>query len=180
MEQTLLHPVRRVPKGDNEAMKEIPAFALVAAILTGCGVVGPNSTGAYDITANFFVTDTAGGAATNFVPGENIDMSFSMVNNSRDTLIYYGGPQPPVVFRILKNGAVIATSVDGYAFPQVVVGRALLPGDTLKGYWNAPTTPAQTKPVVLSPGTYKAEVLYPEFKDKTVSPVAPITFSVEK
>lgn len=161
-------------------MKEFPTFALVAAIITGCGVMGPDPAATYDLTANFFVTDSAGKAETHFVSGESFDMSFSMVNNSRDTLVYYGSPQPPVVFRILKNGRVVATSIDGYAFPEVVVGRVLFPGDTLSGYWRAPTTPAQIPPVLLSPGTYQAEVVFPEFKDKTINRIAPISLVIEK
>lgn len=161
-------------------MKQFPPFAIVAAIIAGCGLMAPGTSRTYNLTANFLISDTTGRAATHFVSGESFDMSFSMVNNTGDTLVYYGSPQPPVVFRILKNGSVVATSIDGYAFPQVVVGRALLPGDTLKGYWRAPTTPAQTPPVVLSPGTYQAEVAFPEFKDKTLSPIAPIPLVIEK
>ncbi len=161
-------------------MKRSPVFALVAAVLIGRGIVSPHPAGTYDLTANFFVTDSAGKVETHFASGESIDMSFSMVNSSRDTLVYYGSPGPPVVFRIVKNGAVVATSIDGYAFPQVVVGRVLLPGDSLTGHWRGPTTPAQTPRVVLQPGTYQAEVVFPDFRKKTVNPVGPVTFVVGK
>lgn len=163
-------------------MKTAISLLLAVVIITGCSLLGRKSNRTSILAPTFTLTDTTGHVTTTFHSGEHFIMTFSLVNTSREGLSYRrGSTKPPVVFKIVRNDSTVATSIDGYAFAQVVLGGYLAVGDTLKGRWTAPTTPPQNPKVVLSPGSYKAKVVYPAFdQEVTVKPVSPVDFTVIK
>ena len=158
------------------------ALAFAFAFFSGCksSVTGtPPSEKEYDITAVFSLSDTDNGGETRFRAGDNFDLSFVMVNRTADTLYYDVTGPPPVVFTITHKCSVVASSVDGYGFIQIVKRKTFLPGDTLQARWRAPITPAQKPRVRLVQGVYNAGVTFPTFPGRTVSPIEPIPFAVD-
>lgn len=165
-------------KGRKSMAGMLVSFALTALLAGGCNILNPGSGSGGTTMPLFSIADTNGIPTTTFHSGESFDLSFAMVNTTNDTLVYYGSPGPAVVFRVMKGDSVVATSVDGYLFPQVVIARSLAPGDTLRGFWRAPTTPAQVNRVALAPGGYTADVSYPVFDKMPLERPSPIPFLV--
>jgi hypothetical protein len=158
-------------------MKTIIIFGLIAICINGCN----QSTSPSDkpLTTTFTLTDTSGQTVSQFHSGEEFKLAFTVTNTTKDTLTFYrGSTAPAVIFQIMKNDSVIASSVDGYAFLAVVLGGYVAPGQSLQGEWKAPNTPAQNPKVLLNPGSYQAKVLFPNFNQAKVNPVSSITFSV--
>jgi hypothetical protein len=152
-------------------------MVLISLTAAGCGLISSNANG--KLTATFTLADSAGHPSTTFYSGDHFDMSFSLINTTADTLTYHrGSTAPPVIFEILRSDSVVATSIDGYAFVQVVLGGFVAPGDSLIGDWEAPNTPAQSPRVVLSPGSYQAKVLYPAFEQTETNSVSTINFAI--
>lgn len=164
-------------KGGIDRMRMKTALALIAILIAGCDILKTKSDGNGGLTATFFLADTSGHIATVFHSGDEFVMSFSVVNTTNDTLTYHYS-EPPVIFRILKDGSIVASSTDGYAFPMNVNAGFVAPGKALSGSWKAPNTPAQNPKVVLAPGTYEASVAFSQFEEAKVNPVSTITFSV--
>ena len=132
-----------------------------------------------DLTASFELTDTAGRAKPIIHSGESFGLSFRLINTTSDTITYRrANTGPVVIFEILRNDSIVATSVNGYAFAQVVLGGVLAPRDTLYGYWEAPTTPAQYPKATLYAGDYDARVLLPPFDNAKISAAQQIGFPV--
>ncbi len=136
------------------------------------------SPGVSILTASFTLTDTSGRGIPQVRSGEDFLMSFSLINTTLDTLTYESGYGGPVGFRILQNDSTIATSADGYAFPEAFLRGYLAPGDTMRAQWKAPNTPARIPKVVLAPGTYQAWVGFPNFHEAKVNPIPTIAFIV--
>ena len=148
-------------------------------IANGCGLVDSNSNLKINNNPSFTITDTTGYSKTTFSPGEHFDLSFTYVNTTTDTLTYIrGSSAPPVIFEILKDDIVIASSVDGYSFVQVLLGGHLTPKDTLKGQWQAPNTQYQYPKAILTPGLYQAKVIFPTFGQTAASSHLDIAFSI--
>ena len=158
-------------------MKMMTTLALIAILIAGCDILKTKSNGNGGLTATFSLTDTTGHVATVFHSGEQFLMSFSVVNTTNDTLTYHYS-EPPVIFSILKDGNVVASSTDGYVFPMNVNAGFVAPGKALAGSWKAPNTPAQNPKVMLAAGTYQASVSFSQFEEAKVNPVSTITFSV--
>jgi len=162
-------------------MKFIYFFIITFIFLSGCDILQTKSDNNYNLTASFNLSDTTGQESNTFNSGESFNMSFRLINSTPDTLTYTrGSPAPSVIFQILREDSVEATSVDGYAFLQVVLGGSLAPGDTLKGFWKAPNTPAQYPKVILTSGNYQAKVTFPKFNNANINQVSPINFSIIK
>jgi len=158
-------------------MRTFNLLALIAILMCACNRATTPTEGKGFLTATFTLSDTTGQASTVFHSGQQFDVSFSVTNTTMETLTYYY-TLPPVIFQILKGDTSVATSVDGYVFPQVVLRGYLAPGRALQGAWKAPNTPAQNPKVVLAPGSYEAHVSFRNFEQVKVNQVSPITFSI--
>ncbi len=157
-------------------MKTLSVAIVACALIMACDQ--GTSPGVTILTASFTLADTAGKGISTIRSGEDFVMSFSLINTTLDTLTYGWGYGGPVGFRILQNDSAIATSVDGYVFPEVFLHGYLAPGDTMRAQWKAPNTPVRISKVVLAPGTYQAWVGFPNFHEAKVNPIPPITFIV--
>ena len=158
-------------------MKIMSLLALVTVFISGCDLVNTKST--EKLIPVFTLTDTTGQVSRTFHPGENFVMSYSMINTTSFTLDYYSS-QPPVIFQILRNDSVIASSIDGYSFTQDATRRYLMPDSVLKATWKAPTTPPQFPKVILTPGSYEAKVVFIGFNQVKVESVPGIVISVSR
>lgn len=158
-------------------MKSWILFMLIAVIFAGCDLLSPGSSGESSTNPSLTLTDTLGRSTSLFHTGENFDMYFSLRNTTGDTLTYYH-TGPSVIFSILKGDSLVATSVDGMAFPQVVIGNIVPPGDTLKAWWRAPNSPARVEKLILAPGSYEAEVSFPPFGEAKFRALPPVAFTV--
>ncbi len=156
-------------------MKRGISLILIAVFFSGCDLLTSSSGEKQDLNPGFTLTDTLGRNTGHFHPGENFDVSFSLRNTTGDTLTYYH-TGPAVVFSIMKGDSIVATSIDGYLFPQVVIGTRLAPGDTLQAKWRAPNTPARPDTLVLAPGLYEATVRFPTFQQLKTDTISPIGF----
>jgi hypothetical protein len=156
----------------------IVAFHALAILLTG-GCTHSTEPSARVLVAAFAIEDSAGRPISQIHSGETFRVTFTLVNTTEDTLTYTrGNTGPPVIFRIVQEDSIVASSTDGYAFLQVVLGGCVAPGQSLHEVWNAPTTPAQYPKVVLGPGGYEASVSFATFPEARVNPVSPIGFIV--
>ncbi len=158
-------------------MKSWISFMLIAFLFAGCDLLSPGPSGDSTQNPSFTLSDTLGRSTSQFNTGEDFDMYFSLRNTTGDTLTYYHSG-PSIIFSILKGDSIVATSVDGMAFPQVVIGDVVPPGDTLKARWTAPNSPARVEKLILPPGSYEAEVSFPRFAEAKFRALPPITFSV--
>jgi hypothetical protein len=106
-------------------------------------------------------------------------MTFALQNTIKQTLTYYrGDASPDVIFKIIRNDSVIATSIDGYAFIQVPSVGHLAQGQVLQGYWKAPAMPAQFPRKVLTPGFYRADVAFPRFNEADIKQVSTLGLTI--
>gem|GEM_PF-2784206 len=167
-----------LPAGSYQAKVIYPSFNNVKINCTSVIEFSISSS----ITNNnlsFVLTDTTGYPKSIFSRGEQFNLSFAYINTTADVMTYVkGSSAPSVIFEILKNDSVVASSVDGMGFAQVLIGGSLAPNDTLMGQWRAPNTPYQFPKVILSPGSYKARALYPTFGQAAASSHLDIPFSV--
>lgn len=89
-------------------------------------------------------------------------MRFELTNNSGKDLIYdYTGV--PVIFEIHQNDSIIATSVDGYLFPEVILRDTINNNETYHFNWIAPNTPVKGTKIILQAGNYQAFVKHSAF-----------------
>ncbi len=126
-------------------MKLITFVALITFFIGSCS----QSTTPTNIVlqATFTLTDTLGQTVSQFHPGEEFLLSFILTNTSSDTMTYYrGSTAPPVLFQILKDDSVIASSTDGYDFMMVVLRGNLASGKRLQEYWKGPKAAGQKTP----------------------------------
>jgi hypothetical protein len=159
-------------------MKRSLIFVLLIFILfSGCHLFTPeNVPQDNDI---FFLTDRDGNPTTSFATGEDFHMHFNLINTTQDTLDYsYTGP--PVRFTIYNGLFRVVGSMDGLFFAQVLIENKLAPGDTLKGFWMAPTPPIMSTKVNLAPGRYRAVVDFPAFEELQTDTISSIIFTVTK
>jgi hypothetical protein len=156
-------------------------FNKIILLLAFCLIACNQSTSPDTIVldASFALTDTLGQSKSQFHEGENFYLTFNLVNTSKDTLTYYqGNSSPPILFQILQDDSVCASSIDGYVFILVVGQGKFAPSQNLNSEWKAPTTPAQIPKVTLQPGNYKAMVFHPNFDQAEVNEIPPISFEV--
>ncbi len=129
------------------------------------------------VTVAFAISDTLGKPASSFHSGEDFDMSFSVHNGSGGTLSYfYTGV--PVILEIFAADTLVATSVDGYIFTQVIRNGTLPDGGSYSITWRAPSTKARVNHLVLQPGAYEARVSHGSFFSEftlTQTPAVPFT-----
>ncbi len=160
-------------------MKMICLILFVIIGLTSCS--NENSVGVINgISTNFKLLNANGKESTSFKSDENFQMKFSVTNLSGNMLSYhYTGV--PVIFGIVQNDSVVATSVDGLTFAQVVLGGSIKNGDTYRINWTAPYSPGRQSKFILSPGKYEAVVIHKRFFDNyQLKSTEPIEFTVIK
>ena len=160
-------------------MKTLFCCLFVTVLINACNSPTSSNTGNGSLTATFTLADTTGKQGSQFHSGAEFLLSFTLTNTTHDTLTFHrGNSGPSITFHIFKNDSTVATSIDGYAFLEVVLGGYVAPGESLQGVWRAPTTPVQNPKVVLNLGTYSATVSFPSFDQAKVNPVSPIIFSI--
>jgi hypothetical protein len=122
--------------------------------------------------------DTNGVEKTIFKSGEDFEMRFFVTNQSGMDLSYhYTGI--PVTFEIHQNDSVVATSVDGLTFAQVILGSSVKNGETYIANWLAPNSSARDPKISLKAGNYKAFVKHYGFFDKfQIKETSPTEFTV--
>jgi hypothetical protein len=153
------------------------AFIVVLIFLFSCNQINDST----DVLSEpaFILTDTLGEHVRKFNPGEEFVLNFSLKNTTTETLTFYrGSTAPDVVFRIIQDDRVLASSIDGYGFLMVVSQGKLPPGKIMRNQWRAPTTPEQHSEVILNQGTYSAVVSFPEFNETEVQDADTIGFQV--
>ncbi len=119
--------------------------------------------GGFQIT--FRLLDTTGIPTAVFHAGDSFDMEFVLRNMSgKDQTFHHTGP--PVWFDILSADTVLCTSIDGMAFPQVVLGGTVRDGETYRATWRAPNSLGRRPRIIsLAPGIYLARAHHGVFFD---------------
>ena len=145
-------------------MKKIYFFLFVLFLLIGCN--NEDSSLMFNgVDTQFKLYDTNGVEKMIFKSGEDFEMRFFVTNLSgRDLSYHYTGI--PVTFEIHQNDSIIATSVDGLTFAQVILGGAVKNGETYKANLLAPNASARDPKISLQAGNYKAFVKHYGFFDK--------------
>jgi hypothetical protein len=126
------------------------------------------------------ILDTLGNQKSSFMSGEEFQLRFTLTNQTRRDLTYHFTGFP-VVFHVVQGDSVIATSTDGYIFPQVVLTGTLYRDSTIIYTWRAPNTPARESKIVLPPGQYTGRVLHGSFFVQFKAPnTDDVVFSVRR
>ncbi len=147
-------------------MKHLVLTLSFLSAIFGCDVTGPAGD---NLITDFRLQDTSGTEAGRFHAGDEFDMLFAVTNLSGIDLGYtYTGV--PVVFEIWSADTLVATSIDGMAFPQVVLGGTIRNGETFRARWRAPNTGGRIPQISLSPGSYEAGVKNRSFFDSFKAP----------
>ena len=109
------------------------------------------------ITAGFQLsyglTDTNGVGKTTFKSGEDFLVTLALTNRTAEIQVF-ARSGPIVVFSVLSADSTIATSVDGLAWPQVVILDTLGVAETRTFRWRGPNSPARIPRRSLAPGYY--------------------------
>ncbi len=126
--------------------------ALGMLVLAGCNE-DKILTGSLEV--NFSLSKLDGTPGETFRSGEQFIVRLAITNLTGETRSYSYTP-PNSVFRISHGDSVMITSVDGYAFPQVVLGVSIKPGETATYQWLAPTSGTYPQGIILPPGRYQA------------------------
>ena len=158
--------------------KTISVLVLLFGIV-GCDL-GERAPGSVEpLSATFRLTDASGREATSFRSGEEFDVIFVLTNTTGGEVTFHKADYGPLAhFTILQGDSVVATSIDGYAFPMVATTGRLEPGQSLQEYWRAPNTPARDPRITLSPAAYEARVAFVSFENVKVKQVPPVAFSI--
>ena len=167
-------------------LKTIASMLIASLVAAGCGLVNSKTSGTSSITTVFTITDTTGHADTTFAVGQNVDLTFLLINTGSNTISYQTGGRIPLIgFEILKGDSVIGGNI--YAMPAIITPPTkFLPGDTLRGECEAPigllaTTPQHTLVhFVLSPGSYVAKADYIPITGATVTGSSSAGFMVHQ
>ncbi|MBK9098404.1 MAG: hypothetical protein IPM14_09900 [bacterium] len=153
-------------------------FLLFAGIFLIACNEDNSSVGINGVNTQFKLYDSNGVEKTTFKSGDDFEMRFSLVNLSgRDLSYHYTGI--PVFFEIHQNDSIIATSVDGLSFPQVILGDEVKNGGIFRDYWIAPNSSARDPKLILPAGNYKAFVKnYCFFDNVKIKETSPVEFVI--
>jgi hypothetical protein len=158
-------------------MRSLLMLLLVPMFIRGCDpfVVSPVVPG----TAVPVLTlcDLNGRPSAVFRSGQDFEMRFSLANLSRED-ICYSYTAPEMVFKIFAGDSVVATSVDGWMFAQVIIGGCIRAGETYRSRWIAPNAPGREPRISLPPGIYTARAYHAAFSDPRVQALRPVRFTV--
>jgi hypothetical protein len=158
-------------------MKIIYFLLLAGIFLIACNEDN-SSVGVNGVNTQFKLYDSNGVEKTTFKSGDDFEMRFSLVNLSgRDLSYHYTGI--PVFFEIHQNDSIIATSVDGLSFPQVILGDEVKNGETFSDNWVAPNSSARDPKLILPAGNYKAYIKHYGFFDNVkLKESSPVEFMI--
>ena len=158
-------------------MKKIYFFLIVVIGFTACNDDN-SSVGVNGVNTQFKLYDSNGVEKTAFKSGDDFEMRFLLVNLSgRDLSYHYTGI--PVFFEIHQNDSIIATSVDGLSFPQVILGDEVKNGGIFRDNWIAPNSSARDPKLILPTGNYKAFVKHYGFFDNVkIKESSPVEFVI--
>lgn len=156
-------------------MKKLWVVSILATmLLSGCLFVPNEENVPGDV---FFLTARDGTPTTTFNSGESFCMNFFLVNTTDDS-IDYSYTFPFVTFTIYKGLSRVIGEFDGLGFRQVIQDSVLAPGDTLMGFWLAPTPGHWSSIKTLSPGNYRAVATFPEIPELQTDTITAIDFTV--
>ena len=141
-------------------MKSI-MFIVFLLLVFGCNSNQPVQNNS-DISTSFTLSDTNGVSGTIFHSGESFDMHF-VLHNFSGTEHTYTFTGYKVMFQIEQADSIIASSIDGYMFAQVLLSGKVKNGESFTSTWRAPNTVTQDPKIILPVGTYKARVLHKNF-----------------
>ncbi len=128
---------------------------------------------------NCWLTDTNGVGKATFKSGEDFVVTLAITNMTGEIqVITHTGPV--VIFSVLSADSTVATSVDGFSFPQNVIFDTLGVAETLTFPWKGPNSGARIPRRSLAPGYYKiAAEIGGVFGSHTVCAPRPLNLSVE-
>lgn len=152
-------------------------LVLLSVIISGC-IFTPSTT---DYRTYFYLADTNGVEKTTFSPGESFLMEFCLTNTTDDSLdftMYDSGPF--VRFAIYQEDQYVAGSMDGLGVREPVIDYKFAPGDSMTGSWLAPTTPWQDPKITLTPGDYRAVVIFPGIPELHTDTIPDINFTISE
>ena len=157
-------------------MKTIIVAATLSCLLIGCDL--GESFDRQAVTIEFALLSTSGMKRTAFTVPDTIIVRFRITNNSGKPLSYhYTGT--PIILKILKAGSVVASSVDGMEFAQVIRGDVLQSGQSLGVDWRIPGMLPSGATDALQAGSYEAIALAGGVFDSfQVSHPGPIPFTM--
>ncbi len=148
-------------------------------VLAGCELGTQPQVAPVPLAVTFRLADSTGQERRAFHPGESFDIAFSVTNMTPASLTFTKGDTgPDLRLYLLRGDSIAASSVDGYAFAQVVTGGYLDPGDSLNALWRAPNTPARDPKIVLGRGLYEIRASLPYFHEIQIQQVFLIGFVI--
>lgn len=158
-------------------MKIIYYLFLAGIFLIACNEDN-SSVGVIGVSTKFKLYDINGVEKTNFQSGDDFEMRFLLVNLSgKDLSYHYTGI--PVFFEIHQNDSIIATSVDGLTFAQVILGGEVKNSGVFRNNWIAPNSSARDPKLILPAGNYKAVVKHYGFFDNVkIRESSPVEFVI--
>jgi hypothetical protein len=157
-------------------VKRIALCLLVTLLVAACDKF-PVGAGAGAVATALTLHTTAGAEARVFRSGEEFEMRFSLSNSMRSPLCAQYTP-PELVFRIHAGDSLVASSVDGMAFPQVLLTVCVEAGQGISLRWNAPNAPGRSPAISLPPGEYTASVHHALYALAVVPRALPVAFTV--
>jgi len=154
-------------------------LVVVSSLIAGwCDDMPPTPPLIVPVQAEFTMTDDTGAAVTAVASGQTFILTAS-IRNPIGGGRPYTHTGPAFTFDIVRDGAVVASSVEGLVWAQVVLLDTLKSGATDVHRWRAPWPPTGTKPILLPAGSYSAHpVSRYGFTDGFVLRVPDLPFTV--
>ncbi len=127
----------------------------------------------------FYLADTNGTLETTFHSGESFYMKFCLTNTTEDSLDFTMSDTGPFVrFTIYQSDQYVTGSTDGLGFNLPIIYCTFAPGDSMIGTWLAPASFWRDSEVILSSGTYRGRVIFPQFDVLQTDTIGVINFTV--
>ena len=131
-----------------------------------------------NVVTTLALADTNGLPQTTFHFGESFDFTFGITNLTQHAQTYHH-TGPTVRFEIVQGDSILATSVDGLAWIQVVLEGSIPLGGSESATWRGPKPLGGNPYFKLYPGQYSARAKLGYYFE-AVRPAAPppVTFVV--
>ncbi len=157
-------------------MRPMPLLAVALSLFASCDLgesVDQNS-----VPVDFVLLNAGGWQSSAFTIGDTVFVHFKLTNKLGRPITYFH-TGPLIILQILQGDSVVATSVDGLAFPQDAMAAVLQDGQSVTADWPAPNAPWSSRTIVLYPGVYRAAVAHSDlFNRLGIQPPTPIQFTV--
>jgi len=157
-------------------------FGMFGIILSSCNDINNNSDNNFikeNIYASFSITDTNSIEKSKFIQGEDFILKFQVKNESGKDL-HYTYTYPIIVFAILNNDTVVASSTDYTAYIHPIETSIVHNNGKFFDEWKGPNTLGrifENQKIIL--GFYRAKVYHGVFFDEySVPPVNDIEFEI--